>query len=52
MVLDHRHKLEVMEHTLKEMYPSEKGVGAILSLKNVIYALYEEYKKSWHLKMM
>ena len=27
------------------MYPSEKGVVVVLSLKNVIYALYQEYKK-------
>jgi len=27
------------------MYPIEKCVGIVLSLKNVIYALYDEYKQ-------
>ena len=45
MVLDPRHKLEFMEYALQEMYLGEKGFAAVLSLKNVVYALYEEYKK-------
>ncbi|XP_052207514.1 zinc finger BED domain-containing protein RICESLEEPER 2-like [Diospyros lotus] len=45
VVLNPRHKLEFMEYALQEMYPGEKGVGAVLSLKNAAYALYEEYKK-------
>jgi len=45
VVLDPRHKLEFMENALQEMYPSKKGVAAVLFLKNVVYVLYEEYKK-------
>ena len=45
VVLDHRNKVEFMEYALQKMYPGEKGVVIVLSLKNVVYALYEEYKK-------
>ena len=45
VVFDPRHKLEFMEYALQEMYPGEKGVAAVLSLKNAVYVLYEEYKK-------
>ena len=41
-----RHKLEFMKYAFKEMYLGEKRVGVVLSLKNVVYALYEEYKKN------
>ena len=46
VVLNSTHKLEFMEYALQEMYSSEKGVGVVLSLKNAMYVLYDEYKQN------
>ena len=44
MVVGPKYKLNFIEYALWEMYLSEKGVGVVSSLKNAIYALYDEYK--------
>ena len=46
MVLDPKHKLEFMEYALQKMYPGEKGVVAILSLKMSYMLCIENIRKN------